>query len=131
MGMNFGKVDFRDLYDRFDEMEKKMAKEISQEIVREGAEELRKELTKTVPEDTGKLKKSLKVYQVSGIGAKATAKVGIDPAKAEELRYGFYQEYGTSRMVGKHWLSRGFNNGAGKANDVIKEKLVKELKKGK
>lgn len=128
MALSFDRLDFRDLYDKFEEMESKMAKQISQEIVKEGAEKLKEELIVTAPEDTGKLKSSLEVYQVSGSGAKATAKVGINPAKRDELRYGFYQEYGTIRMSGKHWMSRGFNKGVGKANDVIKEKLVETLR---
>lgn len=128
MALKFSDTDFRDLYDKFDTMERKMAKEISQEIVREGAEELKKELQFKAPKDTGKLKDSIEVYQLSGTGAKATAKVGINPSRRDELRYGFYQEYGHSRMAGVHWMSRGFNEGAGKANNVIKEKLIQALK---
>lgn len=128
MALNFGRLDFRDLYDKFDEMEKKMAKQVSQEIIKEGAEELKKELVEQAPYKTGKLKGSLEVYSVNGSGAKASAKVGINPSKRDELRYGFYQEYGTTNMVGKHWMFTGFNKGVGKANEKIKDKLVETLK---
>ena len=128
MALEFKNTDFRNLFDKFDTLEKKMAKQISQDVAREGAEELKKTIVKQAPEDTGKLKKSIEVYGISGSGAKTVAKVGINPNQRDELRYGFYQEYGTERMVGKHWLSTGFNNGVGKANDVIKEKLIQVLK---
>lgn len=127
MALSYGTQDFRTLIEKLGNMERKVSKDISSKVLKEGGEEILKDMKRNVPVDTGHLKSSLEVYGMSGTGGKAHVKVGINPSRRDELRYGFYQEYGHSRMVGTHWLSNSWNTGKIKANQKIKEGIVREL----
>ena len=127
MALSYGTQDFRTLIEKLSNMEKKASKDISEKVLKEGANEVLDDMKRSVPVDTGHLKKSLEVYGMSGRGGSANIKVGINPSRRDELRYGFYQEYGHSRMVGTHWLSQSWDTGKIKADKKIKEGIVKEL----
>lgn len=127
MALSFGNQDFRTLFDKLQTMDKKVSKDISQKVLKEGADEILDDMKVNVPTLTHKLQNSLEVYGVSGRGGSANVKVGVNPAKRDELRYGFYQEYGHTRMAGTHWLSRSWDTGKIKANQKIKEGIVREL----
>lgn len=127
MALSYGTQDFRTLIEKLSNMEKKASKDISEKVLKEGANEVLDDMKRSVPVDTGHLKKSLEVYGMSGRGSSANIKVGINPSRRDELRYGFYQEYGHSRMVGTHWLSQSWDTGKIKADKKIKEGIVREL----
>lgn len=127
MALSFENQDFRTLFEKLGNMEKKASKDIATKVLKEGGEEILQDMQSNVPTDTFKLQQSLEIYGVSGNGGKANVKVGINPSRRDELRYGFYQEYGHSRMAGKHWLSRSWDTGKIKANQKIKEGIVREL----
>lgn len=127
MALSYGTQDFRTLIEKLGNMEKKASKDISAKILKEGADEILEDMRRNVPVKTGHLKNSLEVYGMSGKGGTANIKVGINPSRKDELRYGFYQEYGHSKMAGTHWLSNSWNTGKVKANKKIKEGLIREL----
>lgn len=125
MGLEF---DMSQLMGTLEQLEKKVQKQITDEALREGAEVLLESQLFTVPKDTGELAQSLKVVKITGTGAKRKVTVGIDPKKYEEVRYGYYQEYGTERMLGSKWMKRAWNNSKVEASKKLGEKLKEGLR---
>lgn len=124
MGIKF---DTTQLIGKLEELDKKVQKNISDEALREGAKILLKGQEKTVPRDTGQLANSLIIGKITGSGAKRKILVGINPAKAEKVSYGYYQEYGTTVMLGKKWMKRAWISTTKDANKAIGQSLSKRL----
>lgn len=127
MGLEF---DFTQIMGRLEQLEKNVQKEISDEALREGAKILLKEQLETVPRDTGELADSLIVGKIKGTGAKRKVIVGINPAKYDEVKYGFYQEHGTEVMLGKKWMKRAWQGSAKQASKKVGETLSRKLTGG-
>ena len=121
MGLEFN---FESLEQKLSELEKKVAKGVTDKALKEV---LLREQMQQVPEDTGDLKESLIVGKISGTGAKRKVLVGIDPKKADEVKYGYYQEHGTKVMLGKKWMKKSWIDSVSRANEAIKESIVEDL----
>lgn len=124
MGIEF---DFSQLEQKLVELGNRAGKELTDNALKAGAQVLLAEQLQVVPRDTGALADSLIIGKIKGTGVKRKILVGIDPARAEAVRYGFYQEYGTDVMLGKKWMKKSWTQSARKANIKIGESLARDL----
>lgn len=122
---------FSEVYDKLEELDKKISSEIIDNALNKGADLILKTQKEEVPvrngPEGGKLRKSLAKGKISGSGTKKKIQVGIENAKEREVIYGYYQEHGTSKMVGKKWMKRAWQKSVKKANKEIKKSLVQDL----
>lgn len=122
-------VDFSEALRTIERMQKKASKEMIDNALEKGAEPILKAQQQTVPVgDTGKLKDSLGKDNKSGSGGNRKIKVGIQNANGRAVTYGYYQEHGTRRMLGKKWMKQAWNKSKSQANEEIKKSIVKDLK---
>ncbi|MBS6025750.1 MAG: HK97 gp10 family phage protein [Paeniclostridium sordellii] len=129
MGLTF---DSSSLMEALQNLETKVANDIGKEALIEGAEPILKEMQKNVPvaeKDGGQLKFSLQIGKITGSAKNGTMriKVGINPSAYDQVKYGFYQEYGTGVMLGKGWMSKSWNNSIKESKARIEEVVKKEL----
>lgn len=121
-------IDFSELIDKLDEIERKLKTEIIDNALEKGADVILESQKETVPVDTGHLEQSLGKGKISGSGTNKKITVGIEKyGDDESIRYGYYQEYGTSDMVGKKWMKKAWNKSVSEANKAIGESLAKDL----
>lgn len=120
-------IDFSELIDKLDEIERKLKTEIIDNALEKGADVILESQKETVPVDTGHLEQSLGKGKISGSGTNKKITVGIENGDDESIRYGYYQEYGTSDMVGKKWMKKAWNKSVSEANKAIGESLAKDL----
>ena len=124
-------------------LQKKIRKNVIDKSLDAGAEEILKEELENVPVHTpnkknrragGRLKASLGIGKKTGTDLKRKVHVGIQNAQEREVVYGYYQEHGYSKggkaVAGKKWMKRSFNNSIKKANEKIKDVVIKELTSG-
>ncbi len=128
MGMTFN---FDEINNKLETLEKKVSKEITENALIKGSEPILESQIETVPvrkgPEGGKLRISLGKSKISGSGAKKKIQIGIENAKEREIIYGYYQEHGTSTMVGKKWMKRAWQKSIKKANEEIKKSLIKDI----
>ena len=120
-------IDFSALIDKLDEIERKLKTEVIDNALEKGADVILKAQKEAVPVDTGNLQGSLDKGDKTGSGTNRKITVGIENANDELIRYGYYQEYGTSDMVGKKWMKKAWNKSVSEANKVICESLAEDL----
>lgn len=124
-------------------LQKNVRKNVIDKSLDAGAEEILKEELENVPVHTpnkknrragGRLKASLGIGKKTGTDLNRKVHVGIQNAQEREVVYGYYQEHGYSRggkaVAGKKWMKRSFNNSIKKANEKIKDIVIKELTSG-
>lgn len=130
MGTTFN---FDEIYNKLEALERKVSNEIIENALNKGSEPVLKAQRETVPvrsgPEGGKLRRSLGKGKISGSGTRKKMQIGIENAKEREIIYGYYQEHGTSKMVGKKWMKRAWQKSVKKANEEIKKSLVKDLTK--
>ncbi|HJF34497.1 MAG TPA: HK97 gp10 family phage protein [Clostridium perfringens] len=123
--------DFDELYNKLEVLDKKVSNEVIENALNKGAEVVLQAQKETVPvrkgPEGGNLKRSLNKGKISGSGTKKKISIGIENAKERELIYGYYQEYGTSSMVGKKWMKRAWQQSVKKANEEIEKSLADDL----
>lgn len=140
MGLEF---DFSKAKSNLMILQKNVRKNVIDKSLDAGAEEILKEELENVPVYTpnkknrragGRLKASLGIGKKTGTDLKRKVHVGIQNAQEREVVYGYYQEHGYSRggkaVAGKKWMKRSFNNSIKKANEKIKDVVIKELTSG-
>lgn len=140
MGLEF---DFSKVKANLMTIQKNARKNIIDKSLDAGAEEILKEELENVPVHTpnkknrragGRLKASLGIGKKTGTDLKRKVHVGIQNAQEREVVYGYYQEHGYSKggkaVAGKKWMKRSFNNSIKKANEKIKDVVIKELTSG-
>lgn len=123
MGFEF---DMSALMARFEQMEKAAKKDMSKKALDKGADIILNAQKETVPVDTGELKESLDKSNFKN-GANASIEIGSMSANEDIIRYGYYQEYGTSNMVGKKWMKSAWTESVEEASNVIKESIKENL----
>lgn len=124
MGMEH---DFSGAMSKLEEMEKKVARGISDNALKAGGKVLLRHQEVGAPVDSGDLKQSLLVGKPKGGVAKRKVLVGIDPTRADEMRYGYYQEHGTSVMLGKKWMKKSYQRSKDEAMSAISQSLADEI----
>lgn len=120
-------IDFGALFDRLEEIEKKASGQAIDNALEKGAEVILEAQKETVPVDTGHLEQSLAKGKIIGSGTNKKITIGIENGDDESIRYGYYQEYGTSNMVGKKWMKKAWNKSVSEANKAIGESLAEDL----
>lgn len=120
-------IDFGALFDRLEEIEKKASGQAIDNALEKGAEVILEAQKETVPVDTGHLEQSLAKGKIIGSGTNKKITIGIENEYDESIRYGYYQEYGTSNMVGKKWMKKAWNKSVSEANKAIGESLAEDL----
>lgn len=140
MGLEF---DFSKVKTNLMTIQKNARKNVIDKSLDAGAEIILEEERKNVPVHTpnkknrragGRLKSSLGIGKKTGTDLKREVHVGIQNAQEREVVYGYYQEHGYSRggkaISGKKWMKKSFNNSIDKANEKIKDVVIKELTSG-
>lgn len=124
MGLEF---DFSAVEDKLNQLQKKAGKEITDKALRKGAIPLLAKQLSIVPRDSNDLANSLIIGKISGSGGKKKILVGINPAKYDEVKYGFYQEHGTKVMLGEKWMKRSWLASSKKAQEEMAQSLAEDL----
>ena len=120
-------IDFGALFDRLEEIEKKASGQAIDNALEKGAEVILEAQKETVPVDTGHLEQSLAKGKIIGSGTNKKITIGIENEYDESITYGYYQEYGTSNMVGKKWMKKAWHKSVSEANKAIGESLAEDL----
>ena len=120
-------IDFSELIDKLDEIERKLKTEVIDNALEKGADIILKAQKEAVPIDTGNLQDSLDKGDKTGSGTNRKITVGIENGNEESISYGYYQEYGTSDMIGKKWMKKAWNKSVREANRKISESLAEDL----
>lgn len=128
------KVDFHELEAMMKEMERKVQKEMAQKVLEPAGEIVAKGIKESIVKDdlveTGKLRDSIGVHSQTGNGTNSKIKVGIRKGTDQEVfRYGMTHNYGSKRgqYPAHHFLDKGFHKTRAKAEEKIKEGIIKEL----
>ena len=128
MGISF---DFNEIHNKLEELDKRVSNEIGKNALEKGSNIILEAQTESVPvrkgTEGGKLKRSLDKSSIKGTGYKKKIQIGIENAKEREVLYGYYQEYGTSSMIGKKWMKRAFQKSIKNANEEIKNSIIEDL----
>ncbi len=127
MGLEF---DFSNLISKLENIEKKASKEISQKALKAG-EEVLKELKNEVRSkvyDTGELYESLDLGPIKGSGTNKKILIGSQSSDRSVVERNYYNEHGTSSIIGKKHNKRAFNNSKDKAKEAIIVSIRKDLK---
>lgn len=125
MGMEFN---FNNLEAKLDEMAKKVGNEILDAALDAGVQVFEERMEANVPIDTSELKGNLGEIKKTGSGTGRKSILGIKSNDRDIIARGYYQEYGTERMSGKHWMKKSFDEAKTKANEKIIEVLREALK---
>ena len=120
-------IDFSELIDKLDEIERKLKTEVIDNALEKGANIILEAQKKTVPVDTGNLQDSLDKGDKTGSGTNRKITIGIQNTGDESIRYGYYQEYGNSSMNGRKWMKKAWNKSVSEANKAIVESLAEDL----
>lgn len=122
------KVDFSKVNRKLENLAKKAQNKVLDKALEAGSKPILKAMDKNVPIDSSELKGSLGVVKKEGSGTKRRMHLGIDSHDRGIIERGYYQEFGHSRMIGKHWMKKSFNESKSEANEEIKRVLIEELK---
>lgn len=124
MGLEF---DFSKVEKRFNDLERKLQKEIADKALDAAEDAILNSMIKNVPVDTAELKSNLGQIKRSGSGISRKTNIGINSEDRSIIERGYYQEYGHTTLVGKHWMKKSFNESKTKANEAIIKILKEEL----
>ena len=140
MGLEF---DFSQIKTNLMTIQRNARKNVIDKSLDAGAEVILDEEINNVPVHTpnkknrragGRLKASLGIGKKNGTDLKRRVSVGIQNAQEREVVYGYYQEHGYSRggkaVSGKKWMKKSFNKSIKKANEKIKDVVIKEITSG-
>lgn len=118
------------------QLEPKVQKKVVRKTLREGSKVIHREIkSNTVPVDSGDLRKSIKVR--AGKRKRNTISVTIQTSDKENVftgdqYYGAFQEFGTSKMPGKHYMEKAFNSkeeeAKAKMMDILAKGIIDEAK---
>ena len=113
---------------KFEELESKVQKDMADKALSKAGDIVKEEIISKAPELTGELKASIEKGKIKGSGTKRKIEIGNMNADSDVQRYFYYQENGTSLMVGKKFMKQGFQDSVSDANNAIIEVLRSELK---
>ena len=119
---------FGDLEQKLLGLSRKASNELTDTALQAGGDVVLNEMAKNVPVDTGFLKSRLDT-KMKGANIKRAIDVGILNNSDRTATYGYYQEYGSRKMVGKKWMKKSWVNSVGKAREKIGEVIVREILK--
>lgn len=122
---------FNDLYSKLEELDKRISKDITDKALENGARPMLREMENVVSREvykSGNLKRSLGILPIKGSGRRKKIEIGIKDNKDRSFTYGYYQEYGTDRMIGKKWMKKSFHNSVREANEEIKNTIKEGLR---
>lgn len=104
-------------------------KPITEEAFRETAENVKAEAKRTVPVDTGSLKKSIRL-QVHAMPAGEVHKIGVsaggyvtNPKSGRKVDYASHVEYGTSQQRAQPYMRPAFNKHKKDVTRIIMRRL--------
>lgn len=121
--------DFSDAINALSQLGKRVESKVTKEALKDGAEVILKAERSTVPiGDTGRLKKSLGVGKTYTKKRRTYIHIGILNAQEREVVYGYYQHYGTRRMLGKFWIDTAWKMSKEEAKEVMKSSLIRIVK---
>ncbi len=127
------KYNLEELHTSLAKLDNVVRNRISNEVLREGAKPLERNMKETIRElneDTGKLRKSIKIGRIKTTKKGKKILVGISEDKYEQCKYGFFQHYGTSRgVVGTRWAEVSFYESIDECDLVITKRIQAELMK--
>lgn len=127
------KYNLEELHTSLAKLDNVVRNRISNEVLREGAKPLERNMKETIRElneDTGKLRKSIKIGRIKTTKKGKKILVGISEEKYEQCKYGFFQHYGTSRgVVGTRWAEVSFYESIDECDLVITKRIQAELMK--
>lgn len=116
------------LLSKFEELERKVQKDMADKALNKAGDIVKGKIIPKAPELTGALKSSIEKSKIKGSGTNRKIEIGNMNADSDVKRYFYYQENGTSLMIGKKFMKQGFQDSVSDANDAIIEVLRSELK---
>lgn len=121
--------DFNECLNALDRLTKRVANQNIDIVLREGAKPMLEGMRVVVPKgDTGNLERSLGIGNIYTRKGNRQIHIGIINAQEREVVYGYYQHYGTRRMIGKYWINEAYKLNKDRSKEIIKKKLVELIK---
>ena len=124
-------VNFSSIISKLKDIEKKASREIIDNALKAGGEVVLESLKLEVAVnvyDTGELYDSLNLGEIRGAGTNKKILIGSQSNDRKVVERNYYNEYGTSSIVGKKHNKRAFQNSKKEANRAIIESIQKDLK---
>lgn len=122
-------IDFSKVINKLEELNNKVGKEISDKALKEGGEVVLKALkneVRTKLYDTGELHNSLDLGKISGSGENRKIQIGSQSNDRSVVERNYYNEYGTSSIIGQKHNKRAYQN----SKDEAKKAIIKAIKEG-
>ena len=101
----------------------KAGNRIENKALREAGDAVKTSIQNETPTRSGKLKASISVSRVKTKGGIKQVEVGPGP----DGYYGKFLEFGTVKMKGNPFMSRGYETSKGEAERIIEEEIRKGL----
>lgn len=120
-------INFHKVGARFEEMSKKMQRDTLDEILDEGNKPLIQEMIINSPKDTEELAKNIGEIKKQGSGLARKSIIGINSDDRSIIERAYYNEHGTTNIVGTKWMKRSFNNSKSEVNEIVKNAIVRKL----
>lgn len=114
---------------RLDQLEKKDARKICQSAFRSAMKPVAKSAKANAPKVSGQLSKSLKVRSLRRSRKRFGVTVSMKSKDFPDQYYGSFVEYGTKKMVGRHFLKQAFDSNADIAAGAACAKILEGLDK--
>lgn len=125
---NFEVEGLDNLMAKIEAMGKKGAN-IQDDALQQAAKPILADAIKNAPEDTGKLKKGLKISKAFNKKGIRYVYVGTDKKDPQSPFYAFFLEFGTSKMSARPFLRPAYENNKKQVIEILKNEISKGLSK--
>ncbi|MGL5507208.1 MAG: HK97-gp10 family putative phage morphogenesis protein [Paraclostridium sp.] len=120
---------FSALVDKLNDIDKRVKSKITKEVLLESAKPVLEAQKDIVPKgETENLLKSLDTGKFTTKKGQMRLHIGIVHNKDRSVTYGYYQHYGTRRMIGKYWINEAWVQSRKQAKEAMIVKLRAVIK---
>lgn len=119
--MAFDLQGMEELMRTIEQMGKKVEGQVEEKVLKKGAEHLRNKIEENAPKRTGKLKGEIVVGKIKG----GKVEIGVD--QKGKAFYGYFQEFGTSKMKARPFVAPTLENESQKTQNIMKDVIKREL----
>lgn len=120
----------KQLLAKLDRLSRKDSRSVVRKAARRAAKPILMQSRVNAPVDTGTLRRSIKIKAITRsrkrIGVKVTTGTAKSAYQGKQF-YGAFQEYGTKKMAGKHFMKRAAESKSKEAVAIFADEAAKEI----